>query len=442
MRQHDQPVPAEDQCPNPRQGTHLYVDAARGIAGDMLLGALLDLGVPEEAVLNPLAEVLPPFRAFTAVVKKRGITARTFTVETVEHDPPHRTFRTIRALIEASSLPEAVRRRSVEVFEALAIAEAEVHGSTPEDVHFHEVGAIDSLVDIIGTVLAVDILAPTAITFSTLPLGQGTVETQHGVYPIPAPATLALLRGLPTTPYPVAREVTTPTGAALAKVLATSFGPPPAGTIVATGYGAGTRDAGPEEAPNVLRAWTVIPGVAGDSVRSHHPGLEETVVVLETNLDHASGEDVGHLIDRLIARGALDVFVVPTVQKKSRPGHWVTVLCADGTELDLERELFRESGTLGVRRHRTVRRALERTSETVELRGHPVRIKRASLDGESWTAAPEFEDLRQLADATEIPLRQLRAELFAQLSESPKSDDSSEATDACGAVDHDSSQDE
>ncbi|MFQ5655212.1 MAG: nickel pincer cofactor biosynthesis protein LarC [Planctomycetota bacterium] len=386
-----------------KAGVRLHLDAVHGIAGDMLLAALIDLGVPEKVIFPPLRGFLPPFRSRVELRRSRGISCRQLHVEGMEASPPRRNLRQISEMLGAGGLPEEVGAGARGVFRTLAETEGAVHGISPEEVHFHEVGAIDSLVDVIGTLLAVHWIGPETVSCSSLPLGSGTVETAHGIYPVPAPATLRLLEGLPTHPLPVEREVTTPTGVALARALSDRFGPPPSGNIVQIGYGAGSREARPQDPPNLLRIWT--------SMEAESPGAEQKVTVLETNLDHLSGEDEGHLVECLLGAGALDVFLTPTIQKKSRPGCLVTVICESGAVEPLEERLFLETGTLGIRRQVVQRRVLRRDWSEVEVAGERLRVKRAWLGDRCISARPEYEDLRRVAQATDTPLRELREEV-------------------------------
>lgn len=395
-----------------RLGNGIYLDAAAGIAGDMMLAALLDLGLPESAVLGPLRASLPPFSWTLHRVRTRGLAASRLEVAPLETDPPARTLTEIERIIAEGTWPAEVKQTATRVFRLLGEAEARIHGIGLDRIHFHEVGALDSLVDVIGTVLAVHLLAPSSLTVSSLPLGSGTVRTDHGLYPVPAPATLELMTGVPTHPLPVAREVSTPTGVALARVLADGFGPAPAGQIVAIGYGAGTREAAANELPNVLRAWSYTPALAGHGCQQ--------ILVLESNLDHVSGEDAGHLVESLMAAGALDAFLIPTIQKKSRPGLLVTALAEADSVDRLERVIFELSGTLGVRRRVCERRALVRSVETVDLDGTPVRVKCAYLDGVRLDARPEFEDLKRLSAATQEPIRRLRERVVRALPPEPR----------------------
>ncbi len=407
MRQHAQNVTNQGTGPgSPHAGAiRLHLDAHRGIAGDMVLAALFDLGIPPESVLGPLRAVLPPFHATVIPVSRRSIRALSFRVESGEEEPPRRGIREIESLLDTPDLPSRAVDRARRTFRLLAEAEGAVHGISPEEVHFHEIGAIDSLVDVIGVCLAIERLDPVEITCSSIPLGSGTVSTAHGLLAVPAPAVLRILEGVPVHPFPVGREVTTPTGAALAVVLADRFCAGVNGRLIGSGSGAGSRESAPDEPPNVLRVWTT------DAGRS---ALEE-VVLLETNLDTASGEDAGDWIDALLAEGALDAWVVPTIQKKGRPGLLLSVLGHPGEDERLRRAMFRWTGTLGVRSRTLAREALPREVTEATLRGHPVRIKRAWLDGELLSERPEHEDLLRIARETGRPLRVVRAEIEAEL---------------------------
>ncbi|MEE8142612.1 MAG: nickel pincer cofactor biosynthesis protein LarC [Planctomycetota bacterium] len=409
MHQHDPNLDPPGEPPKAPTGLQLHLDAVHGIAGDMLLGALLDLGVPERAVREPLQRTLPPFDLQVEPTLRRGIRCRQVHVEGGEPAPPTRNLAAVTGLVTQGSLNSRVQEQALRVFRLLAEAEGSVHGVPPEQVHFHEVGAIDSLVDVIGTLLAVDYLTPETVSCSSLPLGSGTVHTAHGIYPVPAPATLKLLQDLPTHPLEVGREVSTPTGVALAKVLAQHFGAPPSGCITDIGYGAGSRRSDPHEPPNLLRAWTCRPVTAQDGV--------EVVTLLQTNVDHLPGEESGHLLEALLNAGALDVFLTPTIQKKSRPGLEISVLCPAGQEAFLEERLFRESGTLGIRRIHLERRVLQRHWQEIEVEGNLIRVKSAYLNGRLIARAPEYEDLRRFAHKSGRSLRAVRAAVLRAIPE-------------------------
>ena len=393
----------------------LFVDATYGIAGDMLLAALFDWGVPEAIVREPLEAILPPFSLEVRQESRRGIAAKRVTVTSEETHSPHRTLPQILEIIDNEALSPWVREQAAATFRHLAEAEGAVHGCSPEEVHFHEVGAIDSLVDIIGCVLAIDAVGAEEIRFSSLPLGSGQVKAAHGVYPIPAPATLRLLAGLPTHPYPVGREVTTPTGAVLAKTLGTlsdSHGAPPPARIERIGVGSGTQRAAEHEPPNLIRVWSYA---ASPSARIER----ERVLVLETNVDHLAGEDLGHALERLLAAGALDAFAIPTTQKKSRPGSLLTVLATPESAARLEECLFAWTGTLGVRQYETSRRALRRRTTLLEAEGHEIRVKWAEHPSGEWIPRPEFDDIRLLAEASGRSIAEVRGEIVRRAEAAP-----------------------
>lgn len=385
------------------RGLALYIDATRGIAGDMLLAALFDLGVPREVVEGPLSQALPPHRISLSKASRRGIECLQISVTGEEENPPHRHLRDIEAILEEADFPATVDESARRAFGELARAEASVHGTDPEKVHFHEVGAVDSLADIIGVLLAIDWLSPSRIHCSPLALGSGTVSAEHGRMPVPAPATLELMRGIPTCPFEVGREVTTPTGALLARILADEFGPAPAAVPVVQGWGAGTFVANDSDPPNLLR----LIAFENPAAKSQ----EGSITLLETNVDHLDGESAGALILGLMEAGALDAFIIPTIQKKSRPGLLVTVLCKPSDADRLGEQLLRQSGSLGIRQRNQARTVLDRDWQTVDLHGHPVRVKRGWLDGELIVSRGEYEDLQKVAESTGIPLRVLRGDL-------------------------------
>ena len=325
---------------------------------------------------------------------------------------PHRHLRDILGMIDGSDLPLRVKERSGEVFRRLAAAEARIHGRPIEEVHFHEVGAVDSIVDIVGSVLGLHLLGVEALWCSPATVGTGFVHGSHGEIPLPAPATMELLRGFPVTQRMTGHELTTPTGAALSTTLAKGFGPLPAMTVSAVGYGAG--DDRPAQIPNVLRiilgdrAPAAVPAGAPGAPGAAAPAAGDRVVCLETSVDDASPQWIGHLIDRLLEAGALDVSVTPIVMKKSRPAHDLRVLAAPGTEGPLVELLFRETTTLGIRRSEMDRIVLERSFETVPTPWGAVRIKLGRRSGEILSAAAEYEDLHRIATENGIPLREVQ----------------------------------
>lgn len=371
-----------------------YLDCASGISGDMTLGALVDAGV-DLAALNAGIQTLgiPNVRLAASTVKKKGFRA---TQITVEHEPEHkhRHLYHITAMIDASSITHAQKDLAHRIFRRLAEAEAKVHNSTIEKVHFHEVGAVDSIADIVGAAIGWDLLGADRVVCSAVPTGSGFVEIAHGRCAIPAPATAELLTGIPLAESSVLCELTTPTGAAILAELVDSFGPVPAMTIERIGYGAGQKDL--EQQANLLR---LLVGRSDEA-----PG-EERLWVVETNLDDMSGELVGHAIGRLWDAGALDVYTSAIQMKKNRPGVTLSVLCGADQVAAVEAILFRETTTLGVRRWQVERRKLRRETRQVETPWGKVDGVVAWLDAKSARFSPEFESCRRLADAQGLPLK-------------------------------------
>lgn len=378
-----------------------YLDCFSGVSGDMCLGALVDAGVPLDAIEAALRSLPMEGYALSARPVARGGIGATLVEVTLDgaESQPHRGLDDVLEIIRSGSLPADVVERSAAVFRRLAEAEARVHRTDVQSVHFHEVGAVDAICDVVGTVVGLRELGVEALAFSTVMLGGGTVKAAHGVLPVPAPATAELLKGVPAAGGPVDCELTTPTGAAIL----TAFGEPaaawPAMSVEAIGYGAGGRNL--EELPNVLRL------AVGDAP----PGAEvesDVVWVLETNLDDATGEEVGYCAEKLLEGGALDAFVEPVQMKKGRPGVRLTVLCAPEALRTMEGLLWRHTSTLGVRRCLWQRSKLRREERRVTTPWGEVRVKVAYLGDEAVRCEPEYEDCRAIADANGLPLREVR----------------------------------
>ncbi|GGG00003.1 nickel pincer cofactor biosynthesis protein LarC [Paenibacillus abyssi] len=319
------------------------------------------------------------------------------------HEHGHRKAADIIKGIENSKLPERVKSRSIRIFQAIAEAEGKIHGISPEEVHFHEVGAMDSIIDIIGVCLALESLDVDTVTASPVPTGSGKLRMAHGLYPIPAPATAELLRGIPLARLEAQGELTTPTGAGILKALAAEFGALPEGVIDTIGYGAGNKEF---DHPNVLRC--IVMKAHGDDER-------ENVVVMEAHLDDCTGEMMGYTMERLLEAGALDVFFTPIHMKKNRPGVLITVLTKPEIEASCEQLLLTETTTLGVRRSQWTRRILGRRSVTVETRFGPVRIKQALQAGSVVHQSPEYEDAAQAARAHGVPLQAVYEEALREI---------------------------
>jgi uncharacterized protein (TIGR00299 family) protein len=374
-----------------------FVDCFAGISGDMLLGALIDAGAPVDNLLHGL-ETLPisGWELKIERVRKGAIAATSVSV-IVNGKQPERHLSDIESIVLASQLPEKVKEQSLKVFRLLAEAEAKVHGIGVNEVHFHEVGAVDSIVDIVGSVYALHLLGVQSVYASALPFSRGRVKTLHGDLPVPAPATMELLCGVPTYPLDIEVELVTPTGAALLKALANEFGMPPPFTPRKVGYGAGKRDL---PFPNVLR---VIVGDMPDNVALER----ERLVVVETNLDDMTGEMAGFAMERLLTAGVRDVWVVPAQMKKNRPAIVLSVLCDHEKLPTVLQILLRETTTLGVRVQEVERLCLPREIWEVTTPYGTVKVKVAKLGDEIVNIAPEYEDCRRLALERGVPLKEV-----------------------------------
>ena len=370
-----------------------YFDPVGGASGDMTLGALVDAGAPFEELRAGLGRL--PVSGFTVErsrSERMGICGTHVEVKLEGGPQPHRHLHHIEKILDGAELPERVQERARATFRALAGAEAKVHGTTVEKVHFHEVGAVDAIVDVVGAALGVELLGVDEVRFGRLPLGRGFTRSAHGRIPLPAPATLELLKDQPVEMVETLGETVTPTGAALL----TSLGrcaPLPAGAVVrAVGYGVGTLEF--PDRPNVLR---LVLADSGEGV------LQGEVSVLTAAIDDMSAESFGFLLERLLAAGALDAYFAPVTMKKSRPGAEVTALAPPALEEQVALELLRHSTSLGLRVRREARRELPREVLTVETEFGPVRVKVARL-GDAERIAPEFEDCAELARRLGRPL--------------------------------------
>jgi len=377
----------------------LYFDCFSGASGDMIVGALIDAGVSfsdlREAILSLK---VPGFDVTTEPVVKRGLQATQFHVTIAEDAPtPHRHLHHVIEIINGADLPQAVKEGAIGTFRRVAEAEAAVHGTTIEKVHFHEVGAIDSIVDIVGAHWALDALGVDRVEASPLPLGSGTIKCAHGVIPVLAPATALLVRGVPTYGGDIEGEVLTPTGAALITHMAQAFGPVPAMTVEAIGLGSGTRDVA--DRANVLR---VFLGEVSDAAAPI-----ETVCVIETNVDDMSGELLPPLLQDLLRAGARDAFLTPIVGKKGRPGTIITALCDEAKSAEVARVFFSASTTLGIRMRSEQRICLDRTWKVAQTPYGPVKVKIGSYDGTTTVTAPEFEDCRRVAEEAGVAVRRV-----------------------------------
>ncbi|MBL8842405.1 MAG: nickel pincer cofactor biosynthesis protein LarC [Planctomycetes bacterium] len=383
----------------------LYFDCFSGAAGDMLVAALLDLGAPFEGLEADLAALR--VGGFTIAREKKwqgGLAGTRFLVQLDPHvKPPRRHLRDIVALIEASALPPAVQRNARRVFERIGAAEAKVHGCSIDEVHFHEVGALDSIADVVGFCALHHRLGAPRLFCSPIATGEGFVITEHGLLPVPALATLELLAGVPIVSGGLQEELCTPTGAALLSTLCEGFGRDFSYVPKRVGYGLGTRVR--ESPPNAVRVVECeMAAPAGESV-----------VVLECNLDDATGQELGRLIERCLACGALDVVVLPATMKKGRPGHLLQVLATEAGAGAIEELLLLDSPTLGVRRTRATRRIVPRHAARVATSLGEVAVKVAELPDGRRRVAPEFAELDRLARDHALPLEEVRRRLAREL---------------------------
>ena len=383
-----------------------YFDCFSGVSGDMTLGALLACGADETELRERLGTLnVPGYELRVTRVTRQGITATDVDVHLNEAEQGHeRHLSDIAAILESSALPPGVRQKALVVFTRLADAEAKIHGTTREQIHFHEVGAVDAIVDIVGSCLLLDMLCVERVVTSSIPCGHGTIKCQHGIMPVPAPATMELLQGFPVHSVDIKGELVTPTGAALLTTLSdpATAGKMPAMRVLAGGFGAGKKQFKPDM-PNLLR---VILGETEEAVTGGDD-TPQTVAVLETNLDDQNPEGFDLLMERAFAAGALDIFFAPIQMKKNRPATLLTILCPPDKADALAALLFRETGTFGIRAREQHRYTLARSWRTVATEFGDIRLKAGTWLGEEVTVAPEYEDCKRAALAYGVPLRRV-----------------------------------
>jgi pyridinium-3,5-bisthiocarboxylic acid mononucleotide nickel chelatase len=376
-----------------------YFDCFSGISGDMALGALVDAGLDLAQIEAELRRLpISGWKISAEKVSRGSLAATRVLVETSEHHH-HRSLSTILSLILQAGLPPRVVERASRIFTRLGEAEARMHGVPVEKVHFHEVGAVDAIVDIVGASVGFELLRIEELVCSRLNVGGGVVATQHGNLPVPAPATAELLRGAPTYSSGILRELVTPTGAAIVSALASGFGAQPPMKIDSIGYGAGAAELA--EQPNVLRI------LIGDGATKKSELQEETIVVLEANIDDMNPQLYGYFAERALEAGALDVFSTPIQMKKNRPGQLLTVLCDFAKSRDLTELIFRETTTIGVRHSLVGRHTLQRESVLVKTAIGSIPVKVARLNGTVLNAVPEYEECRRFAIEHSLPLKEV-----------------------------------
>lgn len=373
-----------------------HFDCFSGISGDMVLGAVIDAGVPADTIREVLASLNLPLTLEVETVKRCGFRATKATIHATDEED-YRFLPDVQKIIAASALTEKQRNLATAIFTKLAHAEAAAHGMPLERVHFHEVGALDSIADILGAAVGLDLLGVDTFTSSSVPTGNGTVKCAHGIMPVPTPGTLELLKGVPLSKFTAKGELTTPTGAAILTTVVSGWTDSPTMTVERVGTGAGTKDF--LEHPNILRLFvgTANPG-------SHAGDASDTVVVLETNLDDCTPEVIGFATERLFAVGALDVFTMPIQMKKNRPSVLLSVIASPEVAEACEAILFRETGTFGVRRHTAARSKLHREAVVVDTAFGLVKAKKGWREGVE-IVTPEYEDCARIAREKGIPLR-------------------------------------
>jgi uncharacterized protein (TIGR00299 family) protein len=374
-----------------------YFDCFSGISGDMTLGALIDLGTSVEWLQSELSRLpLDGFHLAVTPMMRNGIQATFVSVE-IKDSSHSRDYKTIKSLLERCPLSDAVKSRSLMIFERLALAEAAIHDCPPDEVHFHEVGGVDALVDIVGTALCLEKLEINQVISSRIPLGSGFVDCQHGKLPVPAPATIEILKDVTVYGTDVACELVTPTGAAIITSLSKYFGPLPPMRVEKTGYGAGQRELA--DRPNLLRIITGSPASSADGLST------DEIIILETCIDDMNPELFGYIMERLFSDGALDVYWIPLQMKKNRPGTMVQVLCEQASKDQLIQRLLSETTSLGVRYYKATRKLLAREQLTIQTSFGEIQVKRVQDPDGRERLVPEYDVCREVALKLNLPLR-------------------------------------
>jgi len=376
-----------------------YFDCFSGISGDMTLGALVDAGCDLALLRSGLEGLQIPSWTISAEKVWKNAMSATFVRVAAEDHTKHRSLSAILELFDRSQLSNSVRKNAAAIFRRLGEAEASVHDVPLEKIHFHEVGAVDAIVDIVGACLGFEAIGIQKFACSPLNVGGGTAKMAHGILPVPAPATAKLLQGKPTYSNGVQRELVTPTGAAIVATLCDTFGPQPAMSVASIGYGAGSADL--EGQPNVLRI------MIGEAAEKVVPGFDEEISVIEANLDDMNPQIYGYFQEKALAAGALDVYTTPVQMKKNRPGTLLTLLCKPQDANALMSLIFAETTTFGARAYTAQRRTLPRESVNVHTQYGDVRIKLSRVNGHIQHVAPEFEDCRKLAVEKNVPLQRV-----------------------------------
>jgi len=386
-----------------------YFDCFSGISGDMILGAFLDLGLPQKLLRKTLSQLpLPELRLIIQREERKGLTGCALKVQGKKKEGIDRTYKSIKQLIEKSRVEARIKEDSLTILKRLAQVESRIHGIQMEEVHFHEIGALDTIVDIVGAALAFHYFQIEECVSSPLPLGQGWIQSSHGPLPLPAPATLALLKEAAVIPSDLDLELVTPTGAAILSYYVRSFGPPPAMTLKAVGYGLGRTHL--SDRPNALRVWL------GEKSTGWK---KEKLIILETNIDDMNPQWYDHLMEHLFEAGALDCLLIPCQMKKNRPAVLIQVLSKPETQAQLQDILLKETTTLGVRSYEVDRLALPRTIQSIKTPWGMVRIKKITRPGHTRKDAEdysiEYDDLRKLVRHQKGTIKELDAKIRSWL---------------------------
>ncbi len=388
-----------------------YFDLISGISGDMTLGALVDMGVPVPHLKEQLSPVLTGFEIEAKQVFKNHLSATDIDIRVTEDPSVSRNYKDIRSMIETAPLKDGVKANSLAAFERIARVEAAIHGKDIDTVHFHEIGGVDSIVDIIGSFLAVDYLGIKTIVASPVPLGSGSVKCAHGNMPVPVPATIAILKGIPITASDAKTEIVTPTGAAIIAVLASSFGPVPEMKVKQVGYGAGKRETG-SSLPNLLRV--ILGEERSGPVRNDDPDLQnEKILVVKTNIDDMSPEGLGFLMADLFEKKALDVTFIPVQMKKNRPGIQVEVICRHPDLEPVVRLILSSTSSIGVRYREWDRIFLNRRIETVSTRFGNIAVKTILRPGGRVERVPEYDVAAKIAREKGLVFRTVYSQIQA-----------------------------
>lgn len=385
-----------------------YVDMISGISGDMMMGALIDLGVPIDWLQEKLGHVLNGFQLKTRVVYKHHLKATDLIVEVIENTRSSRNYNDIRTLIENASLPEKVKENSLSTFRKIALAEAHIHGKDIDTIHFHEIGGIDSIVDIVGSFLCVEYLGIETVYASSVPLGSGFVTCAHGKIPVPVPATVAILKEVPVRSSDAVTEIVTPTGAAIISTLAASFGQVPEMIIKQVGYGSGKRETG-SSLPNLLRI------ILGEPLaKEKQTGIQsEHIYIAKTNIDDATPEFLGFLMETLFENQALDVCYIPVQMKKNRPGIQLEVICRKPDLEHIVRIILSQTTSIGVRHYKSKRSFLLREKAVVETAFGKLQVKKIINPDHSIRFVPEYDVAVTVAKERKIPLKDVYTQILS-----------------------------